>query len=116
MEIELEKFKKFVESQINKKGEIPAFVGEWAVSFINENNAEDLVQYLIHIGGSALETFVELINGAPVTEVAWEKSVVVGPGVPDSEEKQAEYRAQRKRVVTMVRNTRAFRKYASSNA
>jgi predicted glycosyltransferase len=115
MDRDLEQFIKFVESQTNDKGEIPSFIGEWASSFITENNAEDLIQFLISINGGSLETFCDSINSAPITDSEWEKSYIVGPGVPDSEEKQAKYRAQRKKIVSIVRNTQAFSKYAASN-
>ena len=116
MDHDLGEFRRFVQSQTNEKGETPSFVGEWAESFINENNAEELIKFLIGINGGAFEAFRDLINSAPRTEAEWESSYVVGPGVPDSEERQAEYRVKRKSIVSIVRNTQAFSKYKEKNA
>jgi hypothetical protein len=113
---DLEKFRKFVQSQTDVNGEAPSFVGEWAEAFINEKNAEELIMFLIGINGGAFEVFCDLINSAPRTETEWESSYLVGPGVPNSEDKQAEYRTKRKSVVSIVRNTRAFSKYNEKNA
>ncbi len=107
---DLADFKEFVESNLSENGELPAFVGEWAESFINEGNVEDIIKILGNSKGQASDRFWALINKAPLTEEDWGRVMYIGSGVSQDKEHQDKIRNKRRKVVEIVRSTKYYQK------
>jgi len=104
-------FKEFAESNLNADGSLPAFLGEWAESFINEENVEDIIKYLGISKGTANEVFWHRMNNAPKTDEEWSQIMYIGSGVSQDKEHQDQLRERTRKVVELVRNTKYYQKY-----
>ncbi len=114
MDQDLEDFKKLIVSETDEHGIVSTWVGEWAESFINEENVEDIVGLLAKQKGDASLEFWKRINSAPVCDEEWSKVIYIGSGVSGSENHQNKLREKSKHVVEIVRNTKFYQKNMNS--
>ncbi len=116
MNSELSQFLRFVDSQTENDGRVPAFVGDWAESYITEENVDLIVQHLVKIGGTALSTFIDNVNDCPHTDKGWENWHIIGPGVPDTPAEQSKFRDSKKRLISIIRASPEFKSIPARSA
>jgi hypothetical protein len=102
MDNELQAFYRTLELNLLSENDLPAWVGEHVIHYINEENVGVFLGILGRASGHANLAFWARINSAPTTDEEWRKVMWIGsPISPDAEERQVK---QYRRAAEVVRN------------